>query len=159
MDRKVIVKNKLTDLKGKTWPEGLALLVKQKVKRDKMFSKLIDIVTKGKSFEEESLQYNYKGRDKKLIWECMEFFYQNLWNKEFREFIYTDPKDEWENYHIQLKYKDHFSEVTIVYGIGAFCVIAPVESLNDKKSTILDLEKINVKTTGDIYFESGDNNG
>ena len=34
--------------------------------------------------------------------------------------------------------------------IGAFCVIAPVESLDDKKSTILDLEKIYVKTSGDI---------
>ena len=115
-----------------------------------MFSKLIELVKTGKSFEEESLQYNYKGKDKDQIWECMEFFYQNLWKKEFREFIYNDPKDEWENYHIQLKYKDHFSEVTIVYGIGSFCVIAPIESLDDKKSTILDLEKIHVMTSGDI---------
>ena len=150
MNRKVIVKNELTDLKGKAWPEGLALLVKQKVKRNQMFSKLIELVKTGKSFEEESLQYNYNGKDKDQIWKCMEFFYQNLWKKEFREFIYTDPKDEWENYHIQLKYKDHFSEVTIVYGIGAFCVIAPIESLDDKKSTILDLEKIHVMTSGDI---------
>lgn len=152
MNRKVIVKNDLTDLKGKSWPEGLAILVKQKVKRGQMFSKLIDIVKHGKSFEEESLQYNYKGKDKDQIWECMEFFYQNLWNKEFREFIYTDSKDEWENYHIQLKYKDHFSDVTIVYGIGSFCVIAPIEKLDEEKSTIFDLEKIYVKTTGDIIF-------
>lgn len=69
-----------------------------------------------------------------------------------REFIYTDSKDEWENYHIQLKYKDHFSEVTIVYGIGSFCVIAPIEKLDEEKSTIFDLEKIYVKTTGDIIF-------
>lgn len=152
MNRKVIVKNKLIDLKGKSWPEGLAILVKQKVKRSQMFAKLIDIVKYGKSFEEESLQYNYKGKDKDQIWECMEFFYQNLWNKEFREFIYIDSKDEWENYHIQLKYKDHFSEVTIIYGIGSFCVIAPIEKLDEEKSTILDLEKIYVKTTGDIIF-------
>lgn len=152
MNRKVIVKNDLTNLKGKSWPEGLAILVKQKVKRGQMFAKLIDIVKHGKSFEEESLQYNYKGKDKDQIWECMEFFYQNLWNKEFREFIYTDSKDEWENYHIQLKYKDHFSEVTIVYGIGSFCVIAPKEKLDEEKSTILDLEKIYVKTCGDIII-------
>ena len=150
MNRKVIVKNELTDLKGKSFPEGLAQLVKQKVKRKQMFSKLIELVKTGKSFEEESLQYNYNGKDKDQIWECMEFFYQNLWKKEFREFIYTDTKDEWENYHIQLKYKDHFSEVTIVYGIGSFCVIAPIETLDDKKSTILDLEKIHVMTSGDI---------
>lgn len=30
MNRKVIVKNELTDLKGKSFPEGLAQLVKQK---------------------------------------------------------------------------------------------------------------------------------
>lgn len=64
-------------------------------------------------------------------------------------FIITD---EWDNYHIQLKYKDHFSEVTIVYGIGSFCVIAPIEKLDEEKSTIFDLEKIYVKTTGDIIF-------
>ena len=77
------------------------------------------------------------------------------WEKYLNEVInrlYNDPKDEWENYHIQLKYKDHFSEVTIIYGIGAFCVIAPIESLDDKKSTILDLEKIYVKTSGDIVY-------
>ena len=50
MNRKVIVKNELTDLKGKAWPEGLALLVKQKVKRNQMFSKLIELVKTGKSF-------------------------------------------------------------------------------------------------------------
>ncbi len=49
MNRKVIVKNELTDLKGKAWPEGLALLVKQKVKRNQMFSKLIELVKTGKS--------------------------------------------------------------------------------------------------------------
>ena len=76
MNRKIIVKNELTNLKGKSWPEGLALLVKQKVKRNQMFSKLIELVKTGKSFEEESLQYNYNGKDKDQIWECMEFFYQ-----------------------------------------------------------------------------------
>lgn len=49
MNRKVIVKNELTDLKGKSWPEGLALLVKQKVKRNQMFSKMIELVKTGKS--------------------------------------------------------------------------------------------------------------
>ena len=58
MNRKVIVKNELTDLKGKSWSEGLAQLVKQKVKRNQMFSKLIELVKTGKSFEEESLHYN-----------------------------------------------------------------------------------------------------
>ena len=53
MNRKVIVKNELTDLKGKSFPEGLAQLVKQKVKRNQMFSKLIELVKTGKSFEEE----------------------------------------------------------------------------------------------------------
>ena len=82
----------------------------------------------------------------------MEFFYQNLWNKEFKEFIYNDPEDEWENYNIQLKYKDHYSKVSIVYGIGSFCVIAPIEKLDEEKSTILNLENIHVMTSGDIVY-------
>lgn len=152
MNRKVLVKNDLTDLKGKPWPEGLAALVKQKVKRNQMFSKLIELVKTGKTFEEESMLYNYNGKDKDLIWSCMEFFYQNLWNKEFKEFIYNDPEDEWENYNIQLKYKDHYSKVSIVYGIGSFCVIAPIEKLDEEKSTILNLENIHVMTSGDIVY-------
>jgi hypothetical protein len=120
--------------------------------KTKMLSKLKKLVIQQQSFEEESMLYNYKGKDKNLIWSCMEFFYENLWTKEFREFIYTDDKDEWENYHIQLKCKNKFTEVTIVYGIGAFCVIAPLDKPTDK-SKILDLDKVIIGDT-EIFYDS-----
>ena len=116
-----------------------------------MLAKLKELVVKQKTFEEESMLYNYKGKDKDEIWSCMEFFYENLWTKEFREFIYTDDKDSWENYHIQLKCKNKFTEVTIVYGIGAFCVIAPLDKPTDK-SKILDLDKVVIGKT-EIFYD------
>ena len=116
-----------------------------------MLAKLKELVVKQKTFEEERMLYNYKGKDKDLIWSCMEFFYENLWTKEFREFIYNDETDEWENYHIQLKCKNKFTKVTIVYGIGAFCVIAPLKKQTDK-SKILDLDKIIIGKT-EIFYD------
>lgn len=127
-------------------------LLSFKKDKTKMLSKLKKLVLQQKSFEEESMLYNYNGKDKDLIWSCMEFFYENLWTKEFREFIYNDDKDEWENYHIQLKCKNKFTEVTIVYGIGAFCVIAPLDKPTDK-SKILDLDKIIIGDT-EIFYDS-----
>lgn len=127
-------------------------LLREKVNLSKTISKLKELVEKEKTFEEESMLYQYKGKDKDEIWSCMEFFYKNLWTKEFREFIYTDPKDNWENYHIQLKYKEKYSEVTIVYGIGSFCVIGPQKEVPNKKSKILDLDKIVIKTNTEILY-------
>lgn len=145
--RRIIVPANPEDLKGM---DGLAKMVKLKVEREKMFSKLRELVKEQKSFEEESLQYTYKGDDKEDIWACMEFFYANLWTKEFREFIWSDNKDDWENYNIQLKLKDNYSLVTIVYGIGAFCVIK--HTTYDSTKPVLDLEKIVVKTTSEIIY-------
>lgn len=127
-------------------------LLSFKKDKTKMLSKLKKLVIQQQSFEEESMLYNYNGKDKNLIWSCMEFFYENLWTKEFREFIYNDDKDEWENYHIQLKCKNKFTEVTIVYGIGAFCVIAPLDKPTDK-SKILDLDKVIIGDT-EIFYDS-----
>ena len=127
-------------------------LLSFKKDKTKMLSKLKKLVIQQQSFEEESMLYNYKGKDKNLIWSCMEFFYENLWTKEFREFIYNDDKDEWENYHIQLKCKNKFTEVTIIYGIGAFCVIAPLDKPTDK-SKILDLDKVIIGDT-EIFYDS-----
>ena len=119
----------------------------------KMLLKLKELVQKQKTFEEESLQYKYKGKDKEEIWFCMEFFYQNLWNaKEFRPFVYTDLNDDWENYHFQLEYKGKYSEVEIIYGIGAFCVIHPLKELNNK-SKILHLDKIKMNKMTEIEYE------
>lgn len=145
--QRIIVPANTEDLKG---VDGLANLVKLKVERDKMFCKLRELVKEQKSFEEESLQYTYKGEDKEDIWACMEFFYANLWTKEFREFIWSDNKDDWENYNVQLKYKDNYSLVTIVYGIGAFCVIK--HTTYDSTKPVLDLEKVVVKTTSEIIY-------
>jgi hypothetical protein len=145
--RRIIIPANTEDLKG---VDGLAKMVKLKVERDKMFSKLRELVESQKFFEEESLQYTYKGDDKEDIWACMEFFYANLWTKEFREFIWSDNKDDWENYNVQLKYKDNYSLVTIVYGIGAFCVIK--HTTYDSTKPVLDLEKVVVKTTSEIIY-------
>lgn len=127
-------------------------LLSFKKDKTKMLSKLKKLVIQQQSFEEESMLYNYKGKDKNLIWSCMEFFYENLWTKEFREFIWSDNNDDWENYHIQLKCKNKFTEVTIVYGIGAFCVIAPLDKPTDK-SKILDLDKVIIGDT-EIFYDS-----
>lgn len=110
----------------------------------KMLTKLKELVKKKKTFEEESMLYNYKGKDKDLIWSCMEFFYKNLYTKEFQEFIWHDDKDDWENYHILIRHEDRLSEVTIVYGIGSFCVIAPFNMKTKVPLTVkvLNLDKI-----------------
>ena len=148
MNRKIIVPSTLDKFKG-----NLLGLLKLRHSRIRMFRKLIELVKEQKTFEEESMLYNYKGKDKDDIWSCMEFFYQNLWNKNFREFIWTNSADEWENYNIQLKYKDKYSIVEIVYGIGSFCVIKPLEKINDKYK-VLNLENITVKTNTEvIYYE------
>ncbi len=148
MNRKIIVPSTIEKFKG-----NLLGLLKLRHSRIRMFRKLIKLVKEQQTFEEESMLYNYEGKDKDDIWSCMEFFYQNLWNKNFREFIWTNSADEWENYNIQLKYKAKYSIVEIVYGIGSFCVIKPLEKINDKYK-VLDLEKITVKTNTEvIYYE------
>ena len=129
-------------------------LLKDVVARRKMLAKLKEIVLKGKAYEEESLQYKYKGKDKDEIWSCMEFFYANLWNPTFKEYVWTDPTDNWENYHITLKYQGRWAEVQIVYGIGSFCVIGPGLSTpwtTDLK--YLDLDKIIIKTTLEVIYD------
>ena len=71
-----------------------------------------------------------------------------------KEFIWSDDKDEWENYNILLKYKDKYSLVSIVYGIGSFCVISPAdeEYMKKHKAEIINLENVHVKTTGEIIL-------
>lgn len=151
-NRKVLVSQ--YDLKDYKGMAGLVELLKIRHKRNRMFAKLIELVKEQKSFEEESMLYNYDGADKDQIWECMEFFYQNLWEKGLKEFIWSDDKDEWENYNILLKYKDKYSLVSIVYGIGSFCIIAPAdeEYMKTHKAEIIDLENVHVKTTGEIIL-------
>jgi hypothetical protein len=128
-------------------------MLRERVRLGKMLAKLREIVDKGKSYEEESLMYKYRGKDKDEIWSCMEFFYQNLWNRDFHEFVWTNAYDEWENYHVYLKYGNKWAEVEIVYGIGAFCVIGPglskpwIEGMK-----YLDLDKINIATNTDIVY-------
>ena len=84
-NRKVLVSQ--YDLKDYKGMAGLVELLKIRHKRNRMFAKLIELVKEQKSFEEESMLYNYEGADKDQIWECMEFFYQNLWENGMREFI------------------------------------------------------------------------
>ena len=48
-------------------------------------------------------------------------------------------------------FKNKFTEVTIVYGIGAFCVIAPLAKPTDK-SKILDLDKVVIGKT-EIFYD------
>lgn len=129
-------------------------LLKEVVKQRKMLAKLKELVLKGKAYEEESLMYKYRGKDKDEIWSCMEFFYANLWNKAFKDYVWTNPTDEWENYHIVLKYKDKWAEVQIVYGIGAFCVIGPNLSTpitDDLK--YIDLDKLVIKTNLEVIYD------
>lgn len=150
MNRIILGKGDIEKLKG-TFPERLMALLKQKAINDRMLRKLIEIVKKEKSFEEESLMYHYNGSDKDEIWSCMEFFYKHLYEKEFREFYWSDSNDEWENYHFQIKYKDHLSSVEIFYGIGSFCVIKPTETVSDR-AKVLNLENLHFKVNGDIVY-------
>jgi len=126
-------------------------LLSFKKDKTKMLAKLKELVVKQKTFEEESMLYNYNGKDKDEIWSCMEFFYENLYTKEFRQFIWNDTRDDWENYHIQLKCKDKFTEVEIVYGIGSFCIIRPLDKIT-KNSEILDLDKVRIEKT-EIFYD------
>jgi hypothetical protein len=128
-------------------------LFADKVKYDKIFAKLKELVYHQKSFEEESMMYHYDGSDKQDIWDCMEFFYSNLWNTNFRDYVYTDPTEEFENYNIQLEYMGKQSEVTVVYGIGSFCAISPMNHPPTNASTVLDLDKIVVKTSCEIIIQ------
>ena len=151
--RKVLVK-------AQNLHKNFAELLKDVVKQRKMLAKLKELVLKGKAYEEESLMYTYKGKDKEEIWSCMEFFYENLWNTAFRDYIWTDPTDNWENYHITLKYKDKWAEVQIIYGIGSFCVIGPrLTKPWQEGMKYLDLDKIVLKTNLEVlyYDECTDN--
>ena len=112
--------------------------------KPELFDKLKELVEKELTFEEENLQYNYEGSDKEQIWACMEFFYQNIWVKNFKPFVYTDHNDDWENYHFQLEYNGKFAEVEIVYGVGSFCIIHPMTHHPVNASNVLDLNKITV---------------
>ena len=150
MNRIILRKGSLSEYEGKGWP-GIFELIKKKHKNDMMLKKLREIVKEGLCFEEELLLYGYKGTDRDLIWSCMEFFYQNLYNLNFKDFIWNDDSDEWENYHFQIKYKDHLSSVEILYGIGSTCIIKPVDTISDK-AKVLDLESISFKVNGDIVY-------
>lgn len=150
MNRIILRKGSLSEYKGKSWA-GIFELIKKKHKNDMMLKKLIEIVKEGLCFEEELLMYGYKGGDRDLIWSCMEFFYQNLYNLDFKDFIWNDDSDEWENYNFQIKYKDHLSSVEIVYGIGSTCIIKPAESVSDK-AKVLNLENLHFKVNGDIVY-------
>ena len=122
-----------------------------KTEKLKNFDKLKELVKQQKYFEEESLQYEYKGSDKEEIWNCMEFFYENLYHKAFRPYIYS-ANDDWENYHIQLEYNGKYTEVEIVYGIGAFCVIYPMNHKPTNASKVIDLNKLTINN-GIVEYE------
>lgn len=113
--------------------------------------KLKNLVKYKKTYEEESVQYSYAGKDKELILNCMDFFYENLYKKDFYEFASIDPTMGWENYNFTLKYKTHYLVITIIYGIGATCIIGSNTKPNLYK--VLDLEKVHVTNTGDILYD------
>jgi hypothetical protein len=150
MNRIILRKGSLSEYKGKGFA-GIFELVKKKHKNDLMLKKLREIVKEGLCFEEELLLYGYKGEDRDLIWSCMEFFYQNLYNLDFKDFIWNDDSDEWENYHFQIKYKDHLSSVESLYRIESTCIIKPAEAVSDK-AKVLDLDSISFKVNGDIVY-------
>ena len=96
-------------------------------KKKKIKDKLKWIVRERQSFEEESLQYEYTGPDKDEIFSVMEYFYEHLSDFEFyNKYVWYDDKDEFENYHIWVKYKYWYTEVYILYGQGSTCIIHPI---------------------------------
>lgn len=121
--------------------------------RQKMLPKLKEIVRKGQKFEEEYVQYAYRGKDTDLILDCMEFFYENLWSMGFRDFVWSNPKDDWENYHIILEYNGKYSEVEIVYGVGAFCIIYPIKKVPRRKQKILKLDKMTILKNMEVWYD------
>lgn len=121
--------------------------------RQKMLPKLKEIVRKGQKFEEEYVQYAYRGKDADLILDCMEFFYENLWSMGFRDFVWSNPKDDWENYHTILEYNGKYSEVEIVYGVGAFCIIYPIEKVPRRNKKILKLDKMTILKNMEVWYD------
>lgn len=131
----------------KTFDKVYDAIKMQKVR----IEKLKTLVKTHKTYEEESVQYTYTGKDKDLILSCMDFFYENLYNTAFREFVSVDPTIGWENYNFALKYKSHYLTVTIIYGIGATCIIG--SNTKPDMYSLLDLEKIHVTNTGDVMYD------
>lgn len=136
-------------IKNKTFANPIKL-VKNYFTLKTVFKKLKEIVENRSRFEEESMLYTYQGNDKNEIWLVMEFFYSNLWDKEFRKFNFTDPSDEWENYNFYVHYKGKYSLVSIIYGIGSTCIIVPIEKVEPDK-LVLDLDNIKYNIFGEIY--------
>ena len=125
---------------------------KPDVTADMMLAELKVIVQDRKKFEEDDLMYNFPDcPEKDRISECMGFFYQNLWNKEISNYIWHEDT-EWEDYNIGLKYKGHYSKVSIFYGIGAFCCIVP-EKNPDSLKAVFDLEKFKTSDGNISYLE------
>ena len=114
-----------------------------------MLSVLKAVVAQEKVYEEESMLYK-KPKAAKHVWPCMEFFYQNLWNKNFP--VWSDKKEKWENYNILISYNGKVSVVSIIYGIGSSCVIAPLDKV-PKGKPILELERIKVLNNMNIVYE------
>ena len=129
-------------------------LIKTYLKTRTVFNKLKDLVANRSRFEEESMLYTYEGEDKNAIWEVMEFFYVSLWTKEFDPFVYTDPADDWENYNFYIHYKGKYTLISIIYGVGSTCIIAPVE-LDEIKTTkkIIELENLEFNIFGKITYK------
>lgn len=136
-------------IKNKTFANPIKL-VKNYFTIKTVINKLKEIVENRYRFEEESMLYTYQGNDKNEIWLVMEFFYSNLWDKEFRKFNFTDPTDEWENYNFYVHYKGKYSLVSIIYGIGSTCIIVPIEKIEPNK-LVLDLDNIKYNIFGEIY--------
>lgn len=130
----------------KTFDEVFDAIRTQKAR----IEKLKTLVKTHKTYEEESVQYTYTRKDKDLILSCMEFFYENLYNPAFREFVYFDNTIGWENYNFALKYKSHYLTVTIIYGIGATCIIGSTTKPNMR--LLLDLEKLHVSHKGEVFI-------
>lgn len=124
----------------------------QNNRTEEVINKLKELVEAKKSFEEESFMYEYEGPDKKLIGYCMDFFYERLYKPEYKNFIFYYPDDGFENYNYQIKYKDKYSEVNIIYGQGSTCIIKPIEYPTNA-AEIFDLENID-KIEEKFYYKN-----
>lgn len=128
-------------------------VLKDWIRTNKVLGKLKEIVEKEKSFEEESLQYNYKGKDKKAILDVMEFFYENLYKRVFHPFTYIDNSDCFENYNIYVKYKNKYTWICMLYGQGSTCIIKSVKENEIKTNkTIINLDTIHCSISGEVNF-------
>ena len=58
-----------------------------------------------------------------------------------------------ENYHVLLEYNGKYSEVEIVYGVGAFCIIYPIKKVPRRKQKILKLDKMTILKNMEVWYD------